>query len=343
MKRQVIFIISALSIMIAVWSCQSPKSDQPLPEQELSDEVIAFNLSEGGKTDPELLIGEWDCVRFAYTEDGNTISDVAAISKGWLTIPVAATPKENDLTNQWRLDYHTNSIGFICLLKGNLIELVQNENGFTLRSSPEEIDIVFALTNAYSYVIKGDEIIIYFTGAGNKNLLILRKSSPLQEPLSDEHISFNLSKNGKIDPELLIGQWDCVQFAYTADGNRISNVAAISLTPPTRCMLTIPFAPTPIPTPEEASYYWTLVVRNVMSYICSIEGNFIELFLYTAYGAGLPIPHLEYDLRNALKDAKSFVVIGNELIIYFPEIEDENILFRCTLIQNKNLLILKKR
>lgn len=40
---------------------------------------------------------------------------------------------------------------------------------------PEEEDIANALANAYSFTVKDNELIIYFTGTEKKNLLILKK------------------------------------------------------------------------------------------------------------------------------------------------------------------------
>ena len=42
-------------------------------------------------------------------------------------------------------------------------------------SPPEEKDIVSALVKAHTFVVKDDELIIYFTGMDGKNLLILKK------------------------------------------------------------------------------------------------------------------------------------------------------------------------
>ena len=42
--------------------------------------------------------------------------------------------------------------------------------------SHEEETLSTALMNAYSFVIKGDELIIYFTGAEDKNVLIFQKN-----------------------------------------------------------------------------------------------------------------------------------------------------------------------
>ncbi|MCL2072862.1 MAG: hypothetical protein FWH18_02995 [Marinilabiliaceae bacterium] len=167
------------------------------------------------------------------------------------------------------------------------------------------------------------------------DIISCQKTDP-STALSDEQISLNLSKSGKIDPELLIGEWDCVKFAYTVEGKKISNVVAIS-----QGRLTIPFAYSP--DDDNGLNRWELQVVNSIMYVCSMESNYIELFVKRTTYINVVPPHLEYDLMYALENALSFVIKENELIIYFPKIEDENRLSQCSVVKNKNLLILKKR
>ena len=167
MKRSVLIIIPIFIILLC-WSCKNDAEDQPL-----SDKLISFNLSENKDIDSKLLIGVWELINFSYTSDGKKIKNIAAISRGRLTIPYAPTPKENMIEDRWRLA-HSNSILFVCSLNGNLIKL--EPKGSTLAMSPpEEVEIVEALINAYSFAIKDNKLIIYFTGDKNKNLLILKK------------------------------------------------------------------------------------------------------------------------------------------------------------------------
>ena len=172
---------------------------------------------------------------------------------------------------------------------------------------------------------------------------------PLSDPLSDEQISFNLLGNGKTDPKLLIGEWDAIAFAYTADGYKILNRTDISegrLKIPNR--LTIPNEPF-IEKKEddwekELNFLWQFSVINWFSYFClSLSGNLIDFVSDRCTYLFIPPPHLEYDFIYFFKSAQSYVIKDNELIFYFPEIKDENILSYCTVIENKNLLILKKR
>ena len=161
----------------------------------------------------------------------------------------------------------------------------------------------------------------------------------LADPLSDEQILFNLSENGMNDPKLLIGEWNCVKFAYTADGNNISNAAVLK----SNFTLTIPSAPTPIDDAGVAFDKWHLKAKNSLFFVCSLEGNLIELKFQGSTYMNVPPLDEEHDLSFALANAHSFVIKNNELLIHFHKVEDENILSHCTVIKNKNLLILKKQ
>ena len=156
-------------IILLCYSCKNALETDQLQ----SDESISLNLSNGGEVDYELLVGEWDLINFAYTKDGKKISDASIISKGCFTIPYVPTPIDSKVDERCRLD-HTNSIWFICSIYGNLIKF--DPQGSTYILAPqEENEIVEALSNVYSFVIKGNELIVYFTGVKNKNLLILKK------------------------------------------------------------------------------------------------------------------------------------------------------------------------
>ena len=198
-KLQMIIVQSIMlcvTCMLFSWSCQN-RNEADLPEP-LSDEMISFSLSENGKIDPELLIGEWDAKKFAYTADGHKISDVVNIKNALLDIQSAHTSSVCEtydpetgmisLSKMWILHSSINGGGWLSSLSGNLINLTFC--GSTKMGVPnphEENDIVWALDNAKSFVIKGNELMIFFSGdektkgftsiAGNKriNLLILKK------------------------------------------------------------------------------------------------------------------------------------------------------------------------
>ena len=150
-----------------------------------------------------------------------------------------------------------------------------------------------------------------------------------EPPLPSEQISLNLLIDGTADPELLIGEWNAIKLAYTADGKKFSNEVAVQAT------LKIPSAPTPIDYEEKdlwrLSYYGS-------QYTCSLSGNLIELTLRRSHFYWIEPPHEAYDLTCALAGAYSFVIRGEELIIYFKGCEN-NV---NQVNKNKNLLILKK-
>jgi len=164
-----------------IWEMKENEYPNQMEEYELEmDErdfdLISLNLAKQGSCDTVLLCGTWDIVAFAYTEDGNNISNITAISKGRLSVPVAITPIKNDPSNRWQL-LHSNYNWYICSILNYFIK-------FQLRGStyayapPEEVEIMIALTNAFSFVLKdkGKELVIYFKGDENKNLLILEKN-----------------------------------------------------------------------------------------------------------------------------------------------------------------------
>ena len=196
--QSVMFV--ALCILLA--NCGNQGSEEyDTEENEMVHDMISSNLLKIGDDvtiDPALLIGEWDCVKFAYTADGIKIFDVVKITSATLVIPVAPTEPVCEVydqetgmhsqTERWILQRIYNGGSWLCSLSGNLINLTFC--GATKMGVPnphEENDIVWALDNAKSFVIKGNELMIFFTGdeenkgftsiAGERkiNLLILKK------------------------------------------------------------------------------------------------------------------------------------------------------------------------
>ena len=270
------------------------------------------------------------CRKTVKTDDENVLDacedfclyvDVENIDQTIPLIDVFLASLSNDLTNEQKLN-----------------ELIE-----CLKSQPCINDVTVLCQSCIETDPPTSEIAVSFDKEGitKKIVLCISMGYPLKtacynpEPLSDEIISFNLSESGKIDPELLIGEWEAIKFAYTADGNKISDVVEI-----TDGWLTIPVATTPIV--DDGTGQWVLCVVNAIMYSSSIEGNFIELLRKGSTYVYVVSPHLEYDLEYAFDNAYSFVIKGNELIIYFRKTEDKEILSHCTVIKNKNLLILKK-
>ena len=184
---------------------------------------------------------------------------------------------------------------------------------------------------------------LFYLSCGNKEAN--------EQPLSDEQISFNLSKNGKTDPKLLIGEWDAVAFAYTANGHKIYEVVKIK-----SAHLVIPVAPTgsecKVYDPEigsfKSSVKWGLECSNSFGWLCSISGNSIKFTSCGGTKMGLPCPDEENDILKAFYNAYSFVIKGNELMIFFTDDKDRffgDDAKHCSIAGGKkmNLIIFKKR
>ena len=158
-------------------------------------QIIASNLLKNGSADTKLLVGEWELIKFAYTTDGNKISDIATISDvavGFTTLNYIdiTAPDEEYISYFCELEpklcsYNLSSIfNFSFCYHFLFYSISENLTGFITSQFPFMINIILtddgndvlnALKNAYSFVIRGDELIIYFTGVKNKNLLILKK------------------------------------------------------------------------------------------------------------------------------------------------------------------------
>ena len=169
----------SLLIMMSIifWSCN---------ELEMDNEHVVKNLSKNGKNAPELLIGEWELVKFAFTADGKKISnekDISDLALMWGDKVLQISYDDplqyikdapSDLFGPFHImnSYHFYSIS------GNRITFSRysdNTFGIDIHITDEGHNVLNALKNTYSFVIKGDELIIYFIGEENRNLLILKK------------------------------------------------------------------------------------------------------------------------------------------------------------------------
>lgn len=197
--KKILIAIPCIVYLLFCLSCQN--NDQPLIKP-LSDEDISNNLLSMGDTngsiDPELLIGEWEIVKFAYTADGKEFSNVAAIAdvllKGFIpysnsVITILNEDLNKYLTNEYLTDeYLTEPPSLSCCLiffpkfflysiSDNLISYYTDFHSMKIGNiySDDGLNVYKALQNTHSFVIRGSELIIYFTGEKNKNLLFLRK------------------------------------------------------------------------------------------------------------------------------------------------------------------------
>lgn len=163
--------------MLFSFSCQTKINED---EQLLSPEQISTNLlkSEFTEIDPALLIGEWNITKFAYTADGKKISNVATISNCAVDIRDGFLLNEDDelLGNELFSVYFKICLTTYSISNNKIVQLIRSDCwAINVPWTSDEIEIDNALKNAYSFVIIDNELLIYFTGVKNKNLLILTK------------------------------------------------------------------------------------------------------------------------------------------------------------------------
>ena len=157
---------------------------------------------------------------------------------------------------------------------------------------------------------------------------------------------FNPSKNVKIDTELLIGEWDIIEFAYTKDGKKISNVATLS-----DGILSIPCTSIHVEHSGDDlwddPYLWMLSCGNTSWYSCTLSGNFVDLKHKASTYMYITPPNEALDITLAFTNVCSFIIMDDKLILYFTGIEKElrgdNSHYYTEKIKNKNLLILKRK
>ena len=176
---------SILIVIVFCWSCHNNEKDN----QQLLQEQISNNLLIGGDTDPALLIGAWEALKFAYTEDGKVISNekpFSMLSKVYHPYKTLLIRNEDplnyiftreappDLFGPWNFLnedlFYTKSDNLIKYWESNFLAYM-----IMIHVTEEGEEALKALKNAYSFVIKGDELFIYFTGVKNKNLIIFEK------------------------------------------------------------------------------------------------------------------------------------------------------------------------
>ena len=165
-------ILNLIVCMLFCMSCNNEQEEQIY--EQLSDEEISFNLLKNGSNDPELLIGEWKVVEFAYTADGKKITNKISLK--------AVNEYSNLLFIEHRENENQISVGYSNYLFYYLISdnLLIDRGGFIyqiyIEHTEDQLYCIHALFNAYSFVLKGNELIIYFKGKDeNKNLLIAKK------------------------------------------------------------------------------------------------------------------------------------------------------------------------
>jgi hypothetical protein len=212
--------------------------------------------------------------------------------------------------------------------------------------------ISIAIPDVENFYFKDENSIMFTMKNGDTNEVVdYRKSKFAIDPiLSDDEITFNLSQNGSNDPDLLIGIWELVEFAYTADGKKITNsraIADVTLSFPERYKFirisdddSLMYNPTHLFDCDDVPLgvtRWFTFVTNYLFYI--ISADLITYWCGYAYLVDRHITDEGYNVLSALRNAYSFVSKDNELIVYFKHKEDPRYFdFKG----DENLLILKK-
>ena len=166
----------AYTILCIVWllltgSCQSFL--EPLSHAE-----ITSNLSKEGSTDYALLSGEWEPVRFAYTADGEKITHAVIIHNDLMLyindLGLFFDDEFIYLHGPWE---YANRYLFYANYGDEIrfSRFSEAEYEIDIHITGEGYSVLNALTNLYSFVVRDNELILYFTGVENRNLLILKK------------------------------------------------------------------------------------------------------------------------------------------------------------------------
>ena len=184
-QKIIVQSVMCIALCILFTNCGNQGTEEyDTKENEMDHDMISSNLLEIGDAlsfDPNLLIGEWESVKFAYTLDGNKISNVANISNCQITIADAILWYEDD-----ELPDHEIFLYFkVCSYaysrsgnNGNNIKFIHEKSACFAIEVPwtnDEMEVDKALRNVYYFVFINNELIIYFTGDKNKNLLIFKK------------------------------------------------------------------------------------------------------------------------------------------------------------------------
>ena len=177
-----IVAILCIVCMLFVWSCKNKsEADQPL-----SNEEISANISINGEVASEFLFWLWDIKAFAYTADGikfKNFVDITSNTSLYITDHQFSYGEENDDKNDFVYDQqfislHFKSCSYVYSMSGNFINFIQKFSECFLilvQYTDEDIMVINALKSAYSCAVKDNQLIIYFTGKEDKNILILQK------------------------------------------------------------------------------------------------------------------------------------------------------------------------
>ena len=131
----------------------------------------------------ELIVGKWKLMKFAYSVNNQTIANETLIlneekDSNADAYCVYISPDEKNLefgTSSMVVEWFP--IYFYYSIEGSSMEFLEIRNPSYIYRMYTDTgnDILHALNNTQKYVIKGNEMSIYFTGLKGKNVLILKK------------------------------------------------------------------------------------------------------------------------------------------------------------------------
>ena len=202
MKSKNIVTVFMLAALFLTVGCDNSL----FPRGENGD--IEENYPPNGNEDKDsisaLLVGSWNVVQFAYTSDGKTISKITDVSppsvnRGTQNIVRISEISSDEWRNLYeRLSYYWAESPWVELppfdervslilgfrpdelfysISDNLLNfnLITSDILVLVTYTDEEHQILHALQNTHNFVVKENELMIYFTGLEDKNLLILRR------------------------------------------------------------------------------------------------------------------------------------------------------------------------
>ena len=192
MNKQIKLFTLLLLLVMIIAGCK---------KEEISVKQVTINLAGDWEFNQEHLLGMWKPVYFAYTNDGKKISGRDVISSNY-TVKIESTSPIIRLVltflENYRMHYSISSYFALLEIK-QYVYYDFNPNGtgtqydtftqldkmladlFGTDFKRVEFDynglkIYKALERARSFVIRNDELFIYFAGRENENLLILKKN-----------------------------------------------------------------------------------------------------------------------------------------------------------------------
>ena len=131
----------------------------------------------------DLIVGKWKLMKFAYSGYNQNIVNETLITKE--KSDNADAYCVNISPDEMNLEFGTTSmvvewfpVLFYYSIDGGSMEFLKaRQTSYVYRIYTDTgNDILHALNNTQKYVIKGNEMSIYFTGLKGKNVLILKKT-----------------------------------------------------------------------------------------------------------------------------------------------------------------------